>query len=93
MSEPSETQTVASDSDRLVTITCLDRAGSEMAKLEVPAGTVLLRALESIDFIVGTCGGYAGCGGCAVELGDGRTVQSCFITVEQDLTVRRIRYR
>jgi ferredoxin len=77
----------------LATITCLDRQGVEGAKLAVPVGTVLLRALESIGFVVGRCGGYGGCGACAVELADGRTVQSCFVAVEGDLTVRRIRFR
>lgn len=79
--------------DRLVTITCLGRTGMEMAKLEVPAGTVLFRALETINFVAGQCGGYGSCGSCAVELEDGRIVQSCFITVEDDMTVRKIRYR
>ena len=78
---------------RLVTITCLDRQGQEIAKLDVPAGTILLHALEPVGFVAGPCGGNGGCGGCAVELGDGRVVQACFIRVQQDLTVRRLRYR
>lgn len=77
---------------QLVTITCLDRRGQEIAKLDVPAGTILLRALEPLGFVAGPCGGNGGCGGCAVELGDGRVVQACFITVQQDLTVRRLRF-
>jgi ferredoxin len=86
-------ETPRGDEKPLFKVTCLDRAGTEMATLEVPGGTVLLRALEPIGFVVGRCGGYGGCGACAVELDNGRTVQSCFVTVERDMTVRRIRYR
>ena len=60
--------------------------------MQVPAGTILMRALESVNFINPACGGFGSCGGCAVELGDGRTVQSCFIEVEEDMVVRKIRY-
>jgi ferredoxin len=76
-----------------VTITCLDAAGTEIARLEVRRGTILMRALESVRFVAAPCGGNGACGGCAVELDDGRVVQSCFIRVERDLTVRRRSYR
>lgn len=88
-----ETHIAAVPDTRQVTITCLDRQGQEIAKLDVPAGTILLRALEPVGFVAGSCGGNGGCGGCVVELGDGRVVQACFIRVQQDLTVLRLRYR
>ena len=72
-----------------VTVTCLGRSGDEVAKIEVPRGTVLLRALEQVGFIHGQCGGFGSCGTCGVELVDGRTVQSCFIRVLADITVRK----
>jgi ferredoxin len=72
-------------------VTCLDRLGNEMSSVEVPRGVTLLHALQRVGFVYGTCGGYAGCGGCAVELGDGRLVLSCFIRVEEDMTVRKRR--
>jgi ferredoxin len=77
----------------LATITCLDRTGRYLATLEVPRGTILLRALEKIRFVIGQCGGNGACGSCAVELADGRIVQACFIRVQEDLTVRKIRFR
>jgi ferredoxin len=79
-------------SDReMVTVTCLDRSGNEAARVEVPKGTVLLRALEEVGFVYGACGGFGSCGTCGVELADGRTVQSCFIRVYGDITVRKRR--
>ena len=93
MSEENGAEAGARGEPRMVTITCLGRTGLEMAKLEVPAGTVLLRALETINFVNGVCGGFGSCGACAVELEDGRTVQSCFVTVEEDIIVRKIRFR
>lgn len=81
------------EQDRLVTITCLDRDGRQIGVVEVPKGTVLLRALEPLGFVAGSCGGNGACGWCAVELEDGRVVQSCFIRVQTDLTVRRLRFK
>ncbi len=92
MSEASEDGPAGAEAGRLVTITCLGRTGMEMAKVEVPPGTLLMRALESVNFINPACGGFGSCGGCAVELEDGRMVQSCFIAVEEDMVVRKIRY-
>jgi len=73
----------------LVKVTCLDRHGNEMSSVEVPRGVTLLNALQRVGFVHGTCGGYAGCGGCAVELEDGRMVLSCFVRVEEDVAVRK----
>jgi ferredoxin len=72
-----------------VTVTCLGRSGDEVAKIEVPKGTVLLHALEEVGFISGQCGGFGSCGTCGVQLLDGRTVQSCFIRVMSDVIVRK----
>jgi ferredoxin len=73
----------------MVTVTCLDRTGGELARIEVPKGTVLLRALEEVGFVSGVCGGFGSCGMCGVDLADGRRVQSCFIRVTGDMTVRK----
>lgn len=72
-----------------VNVTCLDRLGREVASVDVPRGTVLLKALEEAGFTYGPCGGYGSCGGCAVELGDGRLVQSCYVRANENLTVRK----
>ena len=42
-----------------------------MTSVEVPRGATLLSALQRVGFVNGTCGGHAGCWGCAVELDDG----------------------
>jgi ferredoxin len=82
---------VEDDERSMVKVTCLDRHGNEMSSVEVPRGVTLLNALQRVGFVLGTCGGYAGCGGCAVELADGRMVLSCFVRVEEDVTVRKRR--
>jgi ferredoxin len=72
-------------------VTCLDRNGDEMSSVVVPRGVTLLHALQQVGFVYGACGGHGGCGGCAVELADGRMVLSCFVRVEDDVTVRKRR--
>ncbi len=74
---------------RVAKVTCLDRSGRQMHVVEVPRGTLLLHPLQGVGFVLGTCGGNGSCGSCAVELEDGRLVQSCFLTVEEDVTVRK----
>jgi len=72
-----------------VKVTCVDGAGQELGTVEVEKGTVLLSALQEFGFAPGPCGGYGSCGGCIVELADGRLVQSCFFCVNEDLVVLR----
>lgn len=79
------------DSQRMVTVTYVDRTGNEIESVEVQVGTTLRDALAKIGVVLGLCGGYGVCGGCAVEITDGRLVQGCFYRANQDITVRRRR--
>lgn len=75
--------------DEWVEVVVVNALGKEMASIQVPKGSTLLQAGQSLGVISGRCGGKGLCGTCVTHVVDLGLVQACIYLVKHKTVIRR----